>query len=102
MKFSNKIKIDLGGEATIDIDLSRVEMDSSQSKIVGKLMSALKDENVQLSDGDNCEAGACLASKYLEIDEFESIRGLKATLGSDTVSKGLICDFCLKCVSVPH
>ena len=94
------LHMDLGGAATVQLDLSRVAMNDEQRAIVAKLLGALKPEERMRAEDDRCEIGKCAASKYLADDEFQKIRGLKATLGADSRADQLFMDFCLKVVSV--
>ena len=94
------LHMDLGGAATVQLDLSRIAMNDEQRAIVAKLLGSLKpDERIRAED-DHCEIGKCVASKYLADDEFQKIRGLKATLGTNSRSDTIFMDFCLKTVSV--
>lgn len=76
-------------------------MTDEQRMIVGKLLSAIRStDQISVAEQDRCEVGQCIASKYLADDEFQKIRGLKATLGTGGATAGLICDFCLHCWAV--
>jgi|ERR1700754_739605 hypothetical protein len=94
------LHLDIGGAATVQLDLSRVAMNDEQRAIVAKLLASLKsDERISAAE-DQCEIGKCVASRYLSDDEFQKVRGLKATLGTDTRADTLIADFCLHVVNV--
>ncbi len=100
MRVSQIMSLDFGGAVVANVDLSKVDMSDEQRAIVGKLFGALKRDDVNLLEDGDCEAGSCLASKYLPNDEFEKIRNLQAVISTDAQAAGLICDFCLSCVAV--
>lgn len=101
MQVSPALKVDLGGAAHVQIDMSRVNMTDDQRTIVNKLLASIKSsDQSSLLEDDKCEVGKCVASKYLPNDEFQKIRGLKATLGTEGATAGILCDFCLHFVAV--
>lgn len=100
MRVSQIMSLDFGGAVVANVDLSKVKMSDEQRSIVGKLFGALKRDDVNLLEDGDCEAGNCLASRYLPDNEFQKIRSLQAVISTDAQASGLICDFCLKCVVV--
>lgn len=101
MKISSGVKFDMGGAAEVQLDLTKVKMSDEQRSIVQKLIASIKpSETVSISEQDQCEIGKCVASRYLPDEEFKKIRGLKATLGSEGATAGILCDFCLHFVAV--
>ena len=50
------LHMDLGGAATVQLDLSRVAMNDEQRAIVAKLLGALKPEERMRAEDDRCEA----------------------------------------------
>lgn len=103
MMVSSKVVLDFGGASGVEIDLSRVKMTADQKNIVMKLLGSLRPEDrIDLAKEDKCEEGKCVSSRYLPANEFAQIRGLKASIGTDATLAGLICDFCLHCVTLPQ
>jgi hypothetical protein len=101
MRFKAKLQSNTGIHE-LDLDLSHVKMSAEQQAIADRLFTRIKNEPIAADADDPCEAGKCLASKHLSPDEFSKIRGLKAQLGTSTAASGIIADFCLHVVVIPH
>lgn len=81
----------------IDVDLSKVRMSRQQREAIDKLLKhAPKIKQAE------CVGDSCPAQKFLTPKEFESVRGLKATLGAGggVAAPGPIVDFCLHVIIV--
>jgi hypothetical protein len=88
--------------AGISFDLDKVKMSTKQKEIVNKLFDqnpiaviTNEEHSHELEKGKDGPG-----SKYLNKDEFEEVRKLGARLGPDSVSSGLIIDFCIHAVVV--
>lgn len=101
MRFKARLK-SKSGEHGLDLDLSSVTMTQEQQIIAGKLFQSIQDEVIDIEAKDSCEQGKCVASKHLTPDEFSKIRGLKAELTTLPNPGGIIADFCIHVVRVPH
>ncbi|WP_226622607.1 hypothetical protein [Alloyangia pacifica] len=100
MRATHMVKMNHGNGVSIEIDLNQVEMNDQQRAIVAKLFAEISDKDIDCS-GD-CTEETCPAAEVLPKDEFEQIRGLRATIGTpNEISSMIICDFCLDCWSQP-
>ncbi len=96
MHFKRSLDFDFGGAAKVNVDLSRVKMTDMQNAVLEKLFRRLEGVSTPCEEG-KCVQDNCLASRYLEPEEFEQVRNLKARLGTEAAAAGIICDFCLDC-----
>lgn len=97
-KQGNTLRVNLGGDANLEIDLARFDLDTETHSALEKAVSAL--QHVDMSVLTETKSPA---EPYLSSTELEKIKGLKATLGATAGSEeiaGIICDFDLKCVKV--
>jgi hypothetical protein len=83
------------GRHMLEIDTTHVQMTHEQRDITTKLFEKVSGVEVDVDSPDPCEEGKCLASKYLEADEFSKVRGLSASLGTTTAPQAIIIDFCI-------
>lgn len=90
------------GAATINFDLNRVKMTLEQKQVVLKLFR--QNPVAVITQGDHTHAmekgKSGPASKYLDAEEFESIRQLGVRLGTEGELAAAQCDFCLHCVKL--
>jgi len=82
----------------LDVDLSKVQMTAEQRAAVDKLAREVRELSVTECTAEE----GCPAQKFLSAEEFEKVRGLKATLGSGGTSeaRGVIVDFCLHAIVI--
>jgi len=106
MKFRSSLDLELGPGIRVSVDLSQVPMSNRQRVILTKLLARLEDSEIDLREAasaETCDEGRCLASRFLEAEEFNEIRGLKAVVGdAELAASFIICDFCMKCVELPY
>ena len=87
LKFSSGVSFDL--------DTSQVEMSPEQRAIYDRLAR----EQLEISD-EEVLSNMCPLETRIPWDDFESIRNLRIALGNEGAAAGLICDFCLHCLTV--
>jgi hypothetical protein len=89
------IKLDSGH--AVSLDLSKHNLSSEQLLAVEKAARALSNSPDATLLGSGCPAKAHLAD-----DEFQRLKGLKASLGSTggEIAAGVFMDFCLHVVKV--
>ena len=96
MRATHMVRMDHGNGVSVEIDLNQVDMNATQRTIVTKLFSEIADRNIDCSG--ECTEDTCPAADVLPKDEFQQIRGLRATIGTpNEISAMIICDFCLDC-----
>ena len=87
LKFSSGVSFDL--------DTSQVEMSPEQRAIYDRLAR----EQLEISD-EEVLSNMCPLETRIPRNDFESIRNLRIALGNEGAAAGLICDFCLHCLTV--
>jgi len=87
---------------SMSIDLRRLKMTDQQRATVRKLFA--QNPVTECTEEDHYSAAELgkegPGSKYLEPEEFESIRELGVRLGTSGTLAAAQCDFCLHCISL--
>ena len=102
-KEANSIQLDLGSGIRFEIDLTQRGLDKEQHRILEKAANAMREVEAEVFlNPEACTKTSCPSEPYLDKQEFEKIRDLKARVGAIGGGQvaGPFIDFCFKVINV--